>query len=251
MASHARDHDPKTDISSECSESDVPIVRWKMSRRRRQQILVKKLEATLIIKAPNDEVGEEAKPPPDADMSIVNYGQNQASDDTSSPPGLEPSAANLWDESSFNLEYPRLVNPRPVEYAWTTQQQDATTGDPGDKHAPLQCLLPVPPADDITKTIFLHPARPGLRWGGRWAAAKLAREVEKYERVKEFWLFEHDHGFLAGYDDKHAFVAAVFARELGSPWVVGWLRELLGEADVGRVLAALERLGGAGVAGGA
>lgn len=254
MTSTTPYRDLECGISSECSDSDVPIVRWKVCRtRRRRQSLAKK-QTIPILEGSKEKVADKTPPSPNVDTVLVSNVQNQSSDDTRSPPGLELSVTDRWDESRFNLDYPRLINPHPVEYACTAQREE-DPGKPDDDDNKNKnknsthdlCCFPVAPPDDIDKTIFVHPERPGVKWGGRWGAAKLAKEVQKYERVKEFWLFEHDHGFLAGFDDKHEFVAAVLARELRSPWVVGWLRELIGEEDVGMVLAAVEETGGATV----
>lgn len=193
--------------------------------------------------------------------AIVNGGKSPL-DGTQAPHNFRTNTTTPWNEKQkLHLDRPHLVSPPSVCYTQPSPPvHPATTGacsgqqESGDIPAP--CLptaaAAAAPGQDaqtiIPKAVFLHADRPRLRWGGRWARAKLAREERKYERVRALWLLEQDHGFLPGYDDKHAFVAAVFARELESPWVLAWLRELMSEEDVGRILAARE---GAAAAAGA
>lgn len=187
---------------------------------------------------PNQKVDVDTPCLPDyTDNNIISHIQRPL-DGTQTPHSSRTIATGPWDEDKFHLDYIHLMNPRPTRYTFSSPSPHPATGECGKEEPFLS--FPTTPQDDIPKTVFLHADHPRLQWGGRWARAKLAREVRKYERVKALWLFEHDHGFLPGYDDKHAFVAAMFARELESPWVLAWLRELIGEEDVDRILAARE-----------
>lgn len=252
MASTAPNHNSGSIISGDLSghpsgdssDSDVPLV-WNSRPGRVRQILDKK-KTNSGTQSRKKEVPDKTQPPANANITTINYAREGARDNTQPPPGVKISATDLWDESEFKLQYPRLINPYPVKYIWE-ERPDPATDRFADKRTPS--CFPVTPADDINKTIFVHPDLPRVKWGGGWGAAKLAKEIQKYERVKAFWLFENDHGYLPGFDDKHLFVAAVFAAELRSPWVVGWLRELIGEEDVSMISAAVEKIAGSDLGG--
>lgn len=220
------------------TDSDMPVARYKNPRQKRRLIKARTLASVHKPHEKND--GQKQKRPATIKLVTTRQTTNPSPDNTRPPPGCRLNPTDLWDESAFNLSSPRLVKPHPLKYIWSTFET-STDGDKVTKHHTPSCL-PVAPADDIPKTMSIHPDRPGMRWTGAWAKAKLAVEVERYERVKAFWLFENDFGFLAGLDDKHEFVASVFARELDSPWVVGWLRELIGEEDMGKIMDASERI---------
>lgn len=251
MATTCENHKRARSITAESDDSDVPFVRAKRFRQRRSHSKVRYLVTPSENRDEDKSTDNASIKSKKVDIDtpcLPNHAYNnnishvQSPLGTQAPNNVKPTFTKPWDEEKFHLDYPHLMSPCPTRYTFSTASHPATGGDGKDE--PF-IFLPDTPRDDIPKTVFLHADRPHLRWGGRWARAKLAREVRKYERVKALWLFEHDHGFLPGYDDKHAFVAAVFARELESPWVLAWLRELIGEEDVARILAARERAAGA------
>ncbi|KUI62464.1 hypothetical protein VP1G_09577 [Cytospora mali] len=139
-----------------------------------------------------------------------------------------------WDEKSFDLSSPRLVRPLPLRYT-LVEEKNPMTGGPCDR-----AYVPDIPADDIKKVLFLNPKYTNIRLVGKWAERKLAEEIAKYDRVKRFWLFNYGYAYCPGWDCKHEFVAATFAEELQSPWVVAWLAELIGRKDVYTILDHLE-----------
>lgn len=162
---------------------------------------------------------------------------------------MKKDPSQYWDESRFNLSSPRLTNPGEVSYNTRTAEQSAYTD-----HTTRICrpVVAVPDDDDDdnnNKTLFVHPRYRNLTWTGKWAAAKLAREEARYNRVKRLLflvgaLFEDGVGDFPTLDDddddKYLYVAHTCREEMRSPWVVAWLEELIGYEDVAKILAHLE-----------
>lgn len=152
----------------------------------------------------------------------------------------------LYNEGLFDLSSSRLINPLPVKYEWrpqktTTTDDTTTTTSPGpEPDIEPRFWYPAPIKDDIKKMLFLHPSRRGVVWVGRFAEAKLKEEIKKYHRIKDLWLFQASDAYIPGYDEKAEFIATVYEEEMLSPWVVCWLSELIGEAEVGRILEHIE-----------
>ncbi|KAG8165200.1 hypothetical protein KVR01_005475 [Diaporthe batatas] len=144
-----------------------------------------------------------------------------------------------YNEEFFDLTSCRLINPLPVKYELLTHASPSTgTRTPSDIEP--RFWFPAPIEDDIKKRLFLHPRNRGIVWVGRFAEAKLEAEKKKYHRVKDLWLFEASDAYLPGYDKKAEFIARAFEDEMLSPWVVGWLRELIGAEAVGKILEHVE-----------
>lgn len=137
------------------------------------------------------------------------------------------------DVSRFKLDSPRLIKSGPQRFRWSTER-NPKTGE-FDWEYPVECF-PIAPPDDIKKELFFHPEFRKLSWSGPVADKVLKHEIRKYEVVKEFWLFEYQGCFAPGIDDKHIFCAYKYQNELQSPWVRGWLKELIGEDNLAKVL---------------
>lgn len=140
---------------------------------------------------------------------------------------------DFWDEKSFNLaHYPRLVTTK-LAYRYPKVK------NPWNDVWEYVCF-PIAPADDIKKSLHLGRTTKHLKWTGVWAEQKLQKEIAKYERIKEFWLFNYAMSsvvpFFPGLDKKEEFCVGLFSKELQSPWVCAWLRELLGD----KVMDAME-----------
>lgn len=144
-----------------------------------------------------------------------------------------------YNEDLFDLSSRRLLNPLPVKYEWRVQKSTSPSPSPETNIEP-RFWYPAPIKDNIRKTLFLHPSRRGVVWVGRFAEAKLKKEVSKYHRVKDLWLFQASDAFMPGYDNKPEFIASVYEEEMLSPWVVCWLSELIGAEAVGRILEHVE-----------
>ncbi|KAK2610790.1 hypothetical protein N8I77_004191 [Diaporthe amygdali] len=151
----------------------------------------------------------------------------------------------LYQEELFDLSSRRLINPLPVKYDWQAQKSPLTgetlplSPNPSPE-VEDRFWYPAPIADNIKKTLFLHPSSRGIVWAGPFAEAKLKEEIKNYHRVKDLWLFQASDAFMPGYDKKHEFIASVYEDEMLSPWVVCWLSELIGEAEVGKILDHVE-----------
>lgn len=149
----------------------------------------------------------------------------------------------FYNEDLFDLSSRRLINPLPVKYECWPQESSPAGGSTGPITEPdiePRFWYPAPIEDDIKKALFLHPSSRRIVWVGRHAEAKLEEEVKKYHRVKDLWLFEASDAYMPGYDKKTEFIASVYEDEMLSPWVVCWLSELIGEAEVGRILDHIE-----------
>lgn len=144
-----------------------------------------------------------------------------------------------WAEKRLGLLSPQSIPPTPLPCSSAETESPHTVED--DLHHDREDLLPDAPADNSRKVLSLHPARTGIRWVGELSERKLAKELEKYERVKGFWLCNDGHAHCPGWDCKHEFVAHEFAEEVQSPWVLAWLAELIGRSDVYLILDNLER----------
>lgn len=148
----------------------------------------------------------------------------------------------FYNEDLFDLSSRRLINPLPVKYEWRVQKSATSAGTSPTPEPDIEPRFwyPAPIEDDIKKTLFLHPSHRRVVWVGRLAEAKLKEEVKKYHRVKDLWLFQASDAYMPGYDEKAEFIASVYEHEMLSPWVVCWLSELIGEAEVGRILEHIE-----------
>lgn len=142
----------------------------------------------------------------------------------------------FYNEALFDLSSRRLIDPLPVKYEWRPPKSPLTTSPSPSPDIEPRFWYPKPIEDDIKKVLFIHPKNRNIVWVGPHAKAKLEEEVKKYHRVKDLWLFEASDAFLPGYDIKAEFIAKVYEHEMLSPWVVCWLSELIGEAEVGRIL---------------
>ena len=152
---------------------------------------------------------------------------------------MEPPKG-FYNEDLFDLSSRRLINPLPVKYEWRVQKSSPTTTPSPERAIEPRFWYPAPIKDDIKKTLFLHPSNRGIVWVGRLAEAKLKEEVKKYHRVKDLWLFQASDAYMPGYDKKAEFIAEVYEHEMLSPWVVCWLRELIGAEEVGKILEQIE-----------
>ncbi|KAJ4394328.1 hypothetical protein N0V93_003545 [Gnomoniopsis smithogilvyi] len=178
---------------------------------------------------------------------MVNVKLNEASKATTSSgdfedlPNFDPlrpldckiDSKRLWDEESVNLDkYPHLLTTK-LTYRYTQVKNPWTD-------AWEYVCFPIAPADDIKKSLHVGGSLTQIRWTGFWAEQKLQKEIHKYEKIKEFWLFNYSKiavvPFFVGLDKKEEFCVGLFSEELRSPWVRFWLREFLG----GEVMNAIE-----------
>lgn len=141
-----------------------------------------------------------------------------------------------WKTSTFDLAYPHLHHTHvdQLTYTWAYERC------PYRPEVFRPTCWPDAPEDTIRKDLFAHPTHREVAWSGPWAERKLAAEVARYDRVKWFWLFNDGWAYVPGWDDKHRYAARRFRREMESPWVVTWLRELIGEGEVAKILAHME-----------
>lgn len=164
------------------------------------------------------------------------------------PRHLVRDPSKHWTSSTFTLDFPALTNRCTflLKYEWAYERKrglndDDSDGDESSAAAAGHLVFrpvcwPVAPADTIIKKLFIHRDRRNITWTGPWAAAKLAAEIERYERVKWFWLFNDGYMYFHGYDDKYYYASHRFSRELESQWVVAWLGELIGEGELGKIM---------------
>lgn len=150
---------------------------------------------------------------------------------------IKKNPAKHWKPSTFTLDFPHLRQREVTEltYTWAYEQ------DPYQPDVFRPTCWPDAPEDTIPKTLFLNKCHRRIAWSGKWAEAKLQAEIARYDRVKWFWLFNDGWAYLPGWDDKHLYVARRFRREMESPWVVAWLEELIGEEEVAKILAHMEK----------
>ncbi|KKY38343.1 hypothetical protein UCDDA912_g01661 [Diaporthe ampelina] len=146
----------------------------------------------------------------------------------------------FYNEDLFDLSSRRLIDPLPVKYEWRAHKSAPTTSPSPSPDIEPRFWYPKPIKDNIKKTLFIHPNNRKIVWVGPHAKAKLKEEVKKYHRVKDLWLFQASDAYLPGYDNKAEFIASIYEQEMLSPWVVCWLRELIGEAEVGRILECVQ-----------
>ncbi|PSR97527.1 hypothetical protein BD289DRAFT_450864 [Coniella lustricola] len=130
-----------------------------------------------------------------------------------------------WETFGLTLEkYPRLILDQPPVMIKVEDNEPR----------------PLTPEDDITKTLFLHNEAPKIKWVGKHTNAILNRHIEKYDRLKTFWLFEDIFGtpsLRTGLrHDKRLLVAHKFREEMQSPWVQAWLEDLIGAKDVEEIM---------------
>lgn len=157
--------------------------------------------------------------------------------DPNRPLDCKIDARKLWDEDSLKLgQYPRLVTTK-LTYRYKKLR------NPWFHNWEYVCF-PIAPADDIEKSLHLAGGSKHIKWTGFWAEQKLQKEIAKYERIKEFWLFNYSINavvpFFAGLDKKEEFVVGLFPEELESPWVRAWLREFLGDDIMDEIVTAMK-----------
>lgn len=166
-------------------------------------------------------------------MKPIQSDNTVATEDASSEP------EDIRAEWNFTLaRHQRLTLPldQPPKHGWVTgADRNSETGKWNGKNPSTS--WPIAPADNTKKQLFLNEKYPGMKWVGGWAAAKLEREVEKYEIVKEFWLPENN----TRDDDLYEHAAIIFYEEMSSPWVCAWLRESIGVEEVEKIRAVHSR----------
>lgn len=162
---------------------------------------------------------------------------------------VEKSPKGLCHEEPFDLGSRHLIKPLPVKYEWQAQKSllndETTPPSSGPSSSPSPEIepwfwYPRPVKDNIKKTLFLHPSNRDIVWVGQLAKAKLKKEVKNYHRIKDLWLFQASDSLMPGSDKKHEFIAKVYEHEMLSPWVACWLSELIGAAEVDKILEYVE-----------
>ncbi|KAL1864451.1 hypothetical protein Daus18300_007683 [Diaporthe australafricana] len=183
---------------------------------------------------------------PSAEAKDIDYPKKQASLKMKNVKAIHKVAEmpkSLCHGELFDLASRHLIKPLPMKHERQAQKSllndEAIPPSPSPEIEPW-FWYPRPVRDNIKKTLFLHPSNREIVWVGQLAKAKLKKEVKNYHRIKDLWLFQASDSLMPGYDKKHEFIAKVYEDEMLSPWVACWLSELIGAAEVDKILEYVE-----------
>lgn len=109
------------------------------------------------------------------------------------PSDVAHSLIALHEEHRFHLDYPALVDSRPVKYKWYAELHPSSWRKDPEKHEYRWTCEPITPVDNIPKTIFLEHTNPRVRMVGGLVSALREKEIAKYERIKRFCTHAISH----------------------------------------------------------